>query len=657
MRTFDETTGSSTDPLNAIRQYPLVVVIGALVFGLLGAWYAESRASTFVATAGLLFEDARAALDRPSADSERYVADQVAILRSALVAERASALAASGKPPADISARQFSKNLTITSNSDSNFIEISFVAGDARTAQTGANAVRRAYQETVSTAMAENAESGVERLDAAIATTVDEIHSLQVRIDMLSGTAGRGMPEAEDAARIVLRLVELQDASAGQDTGAGLASIERLGTWADQLNTKLDARLRSTDVEEQLPDTLPLLRRQQDAAALLGELTSQRRTLAIDATLSGGGIAFFAPAGPGRREGIRATSAALVTTVIGGLIGAGGAYWLSRRRQRVEDEHTPSSILGVPLLVDVPGSPARLSVNAVTAALRGNRVMASSALLPMFDDPLSAQANAFRMLAGALRRDLSEWRAESGGSRLYGSSRRTGAHSTQPHGMVVACVTALSREANTFVAVNVALAAGQSGMRVAFINGDVVRDSWGLMDLLLPGGTKASLTDVIQGSSTLDQVAETIELEDGSDVSVVSVGGSGTTAPDLLGAPAVRAMVRELAADHDLVLINLPPVLEVAHAAAIQQADRALAVVPHGTRVNHLRDLRHRMDIMGVRLGGYAYMSPSRFLNLPGQSSPQPPSRTSQEDEDADAPAFDDVRAMLFERRRASTEP
>jgi Mrp family chromosome partitioning ATPase/capsular polysaccharide biosynthesis protein len=596
MRTFDEPKEPETDPLSAIRQHPLLVLGIAALFGVLGAWYALSGPAVFVSKTSLIVEDTRFSSSRSTADAERYVADQVAILQSAIVAERASALAPTLEPPADIGAKDIAGGRTITSSSESNFVEVSFVAQDPQTAQTGANAIRLAYQEVVSAALAENAEAAINRLDDAIDTTVQEIESLQTRIQSSRSGSDPQPPDARIAS-IVSNLVEMRDA-AGEQAGAGsLTTTKELAAQSDRLSAKLSERLADDAVPS--GDTRRLLRRQQDAAVLLGELTSQRTDVEVDAQLSGNGVAFFAPAGRGRREGIPLSSAALVATVLGGLVGAGAAYLLSHGGQRVEDRLAAASILGVPLLVDVR-APSKRRFGTARRRKRGRR---SAVPVPVLQDPMSPPANAFRTLVAALGQNPPKGRDGANVSRLYGST---------PRGTVVACVSATSREASALVAVNVALAAGQSGLRVGIIDGDMAAgDVSRLVGRLQGHHPTAGLADLIDGSVRLDDVAGWIEVRDGTDVSVLSVGSAGITAPDLFGAPKVRAILQRFANHHDLVFVNLPPVLEVAQAAALRETDQALVVVPHQTPVRHLRELRHRMDVMGVPVAGYIYTSSS----------------------------------------------
>ncbi len=626
-QTFEQSTASDTDPIRALRQYPLIVVVFAVAFGILGAGFASSQPPTFVATAGLVVEDARTSglFDSRAGDAERYVADQVAILRSAAVAERASALALTLEPPAEISASEFEANLALSSSVDTSFIEISFSADDPTTAQSGADAIGMSYQEVISAALAEDAQTAIARLDQAIDETVAEIGLIQAEVEAVRADNEDRVLLDDQLAEIVAELVELRNVAGGNPTGANdlatVGEIDRVTARAEQLSAELSARLLVSDVEARLPKTSVLLRQQQDAAALLSELTLQRSQIEVDSQLAGNGVAFFAPAGPGQRAGIASRSAVLVSVVLGGFVGSGVAYWLSQRRQRVEDRLTPRNILGVPLLVDIPGP------RAGSALLARSRLQEPVSSVPVLEDPTSPQANAFRILAGALHRQLREWRVEPEPVDDEGAWSQ--------HGMIVACLAAEARESNPPVALNLALAAGQTGLRVALVEADLVpRDLSRLVRRAYVRPSTAGLAEIIQGTATLEGSLGRIELGDGGEISVLGLG-SGSNSPELFGSQAFGSIMWKLAEGHDLVVLSLPPVMEVPHAAAIQQADKALLVVQHGTGASHLEEARHRMDIMGVPMAGYAY------INTPTRA-PARPRRPVRPVTDGNGDLYDD---------------
>ena len=149
MRPINSDPADDANPIAAIRAYPMVVVAIAAAFGLIGAAYASSQTSVFSASAVIVVEDPRpsVSLTGRRSDAERYVANQVAILESRPVAERASERATSLEPPYEISIEEFLDYISIRANSESDFLRISFEAASAAEAQAGANALGWAYEE------------------------------------------------------------------------------------------------------------------------------------------------------------------------------------------------------------------------------------------------------------------------------------------------------------------------------------------------------------------------------------------------------------------------------------------------------------------------------------------------------------------------------
>ena len=172
---------SRTNPFGAIRQYPLLIIAFVVVFAVLGAVAASNWPAVYKATAGLVVEDARTSQlfgSTRAADPRRYVADQVAILKSLLVAEGASEIAAQLEPPVTISTQAFLSDASISYSDDTNFLTISFSAGDPRTAQAGANSLAISYQQIVANKLNDDASTAINELDEAIDGVVETITSL-----------------------------------------------------------------------------------------------------------------------------------------------------------------------------------------------------------------------------------------------------------------------------------------------------------------------------------------------------------------------------------------------------------------------------------------------------------------------------------------------
>jgi Mrp family chromosome partitioning ATPase len=157
--------------LTSTWDHRLLIVLFVGVFAALGVLIASMRPSEYAAEAGALLKDPQlTALSdiRSANDESRYVADQVAIMKSVAVSERASALAQASRNPKTIDARDLQRNTSIRSSEGSNFIVVRFRAGDPETAAAGANAVVRAYRELIRADLDADIRAALQRLDVSI---------------------------------------------------------------------------------------------------------------------------------------------------------------------------------------------------------------------------------------------------------------------------------------------------------------------------------------------------------------------------------------------------------------------------------------------------------------------------------------------------------
>jgi Mrp family chromosome partitioning ATPase len=125
---------------------------------------------------------------------------------------------------------------------------------------------------------------------------------------------------------------------------------------------------------------------------------------------------------------------------------------------------------------------------------------------------------------------------------------------------------------------------------------------------LAQNATSEGLAEVLKGEISLDDALISVNVGGGRSVSLLRGGSADVAPPDFIGSQAAAEVFRKLADRYDLVILDLPPPLQVAYAtAAIQNADGTLVVVRHRSRVGNLQELRHRLDLIGVSALGYVY--------------------------------------------------
>ncbi|MGH3330440.1 MAG: AAA family ATPase, partial [Nocardioidaceae bacterium] len=274
--------------------------------------------------------------------------------------------------------------------------------------------------------------------------------------------------------------------------------------------------------------------------------------------------------------------------VIGALLGAALAFARGSRRRCIDDRLDPAAFYGAPLIGETPTS---------TKKKRRSRT-APVGLLPMTTRPRSVDAEAFRFAAGSIGRICA-----ARGQRLS-----------------LAFVSAADAGRSAVVA-NVALAIAESGTRVLAIDAD----AGDLTALLLPDTPVSDgFEQVLAGQRPAADCVEPSPLHRG-----VSVLRSGrTTRAGVTSAAyskAVEKVFAEAKASFDVVLVDSPALLRVAHASELVDASDATIVVvgPHEPIQDHL-DMVDRLDLIESEVVGYIYSTApkrSRLAHPPGRSS------------------------------------
>ncbi len=161
-------------------------------------------------------------------------------------------------------------------------------------------------------------------------------------------------------------------------------------------------------------------------------------------------------------------------------------------------------------------------------------------------------------------------------------------------------------DGKTVVAANTALASARQGNRVLVIDADFGNQR---LAALLSGETAApGLTDMIEQGMPLVGVVQTVDLSGGVTIDLLSRGLEAVTAPEFFGSPAAQAFLLAVRDEYDLVLIDAPPLLQVAYTSTIvRYADGALVVVRHRGDVRAVKEVEERLALLGAEAAGYVY--------------------------------------------------
>jgi Mrp family chromosome partitioning ATPase len=209
---------------------------------------------------------------------------------------------------------------------------------------------------------------------------------------------------------------------------------------------------------------------------------------------------------------------------------------------------------------------------------------------------------------------------------------------------VVLCISADAGDGRSTLIANLARIQADGGERVAVIEADFRRPSLsGLLDVSAPNGLAEVLTGKVacatamQTVKTVSQaaVSEEREVADGAvstavqaesagSISVLLSGGQAVNPPALLGSEAMARLLHSVTEDHDYVLIDVPPPLEVSDAVPLLRLVDGIVLV---ARLGHTRDISaQRLDELLRRtatapvLGAVANCVPRKDLQRYGFS-------------------------------------
>ncbi len=184
--------------------------------------------------------------------------------------------------------------------------------------------------------------------------------------------------------------------------------------------------------------------------------------------------------------------------------------------------------------------------------------------------------------------------------------------------------SAISGEGKSVVIRNLAIALRESGVRVAAVDGDLRRPALGRLFDVAP---EHGLTDVLTGQARLENALVTVAVHAPGLSTLAQVGALPTAAPNptvdnsatkpevlsllaagpkpanpepVLGADRMRLLLDEIGTDHDVVLIDSPPLLVVSDAVSLMpKVDGVIVVARLGLTT---RDSARRLSSLLARI-------------------------------------------------------
>jgi len=295
----------------------------------------------------------------------------------------------------------------------------------------------------------------------------------------------------------------------------------------------------------------------QAANTLYGVLAAQLQQLQSAEQLETGSVSIVTEGvqDPVRVEPNPLRNAAL-GLAIGLVLGLSMAFVANTLDSKIESPEEASALYGAPILGQIPFERARgRGPNDLSVIAR----------------PISAVAESYRDLRNGLQFINFE------------------------HSIKTLMVTsAVPSEGKSTVAANLAVVLAQAGSKVVLVIADFRRAS--VVDAL--GVAEApGLSEVLCGTCELDAAVQRSAVG----ISVLSAGQMPPNPSELLGSVAMRKMLESLAESADFIILDTPPLLAVADAAAVARwTDGALVVVREGlTTRDAAREARKRLAVIG----------------------------------------------------------
>lgn len=502
--------------------------------------------------------------------SSAYIRSQLEILSSPIVAEDAIELVNELDPelmgPGDLV-----PETTIIGSDESSLVTVNAIAPTPELAVAYANAIAESYRDVSQRQATSTSEAQLAHIDAQIKSNNERLSEIEQEVaEFIAGDSALADLQAQadnataEIARLQTRLLE------GTDGGSSLSeeaeAIRRRIQDHRDVMAVYDQVLNATASS---PERRALAEEQARQVERRARLLTLRDEIAVGMGLAPDAIALVQPAVTAEELPGDLALVLGVALLLGASAGLGLAHLLSVSRRALTSRVEPAGVLGAPLLADVPDFDQEGLVSPV----------------PVRDNPRSATAEAFRIASATLEVAMRGYSARS----------------------IFVASSTLGRGKTTTV-VNTAVAAAVSGHKVLVLDCDFGnQQSTGL----LAGddhGPLLGITDVIEGEALAKEATHEIDLGNGASLHLMPRGNGPSLAATTLQSKDGRKLIALLSSIYDLVIIDGPPMLQVAYASSLAElADGILVVTEHRGRYSELTELKSRLELVGTPILGYVY--------------------------------------------------
>ena len=167
---------------------------------------------------------------------------------------------------------------------------------------------------------------------------------------------------------------------------------------------------------------------------------------------------------------------------------------------------------------------------------------------------------------------------------------------------VVGVTSALRNEGKSTLAINLAYTVAQAGYRVLLIDGDMRLPTLAKR-LNIP--KRPGLSNLLAGLCTVQDAVQTSDLLD--NLKAIAAGDIPPNPSELLASARMETLLRELGADYDFILLDLPPVTAVTDGLVISKlVDGMIVVVCRGYCEKKLLEAALRnMKYLNIKILGF----------------------------------------------------
>jgi len=172
----------------------------------------------------------------------------------------------------------------------------------------------------------------------------------------------------------------------------------------------------------------------------------------------------------------------------------------------------------------------------------------------------------------------------------------------------VMLTSALEQEGKSTTVANLAIAMAKAGRRVALVDLDLRRP---ILHRFFGLEGRPGIVDVAMNGGTIGSELYSVEVPDATGtLSVMPVGSMLSNPADFLESPAVEEILRNVADQVDLVLIDSAPMLPVSDSVALSgKVDGVLVVIPAGAKRQVVGELHRAFDAGQAPLIGFVLTS------------------------------------------------